>query len=168
MSPPRLAVYGALVACLALGAAALAAPTPEPSQPELVARGHYLVAFGVCNDCHTPGWREADGKVPLKDWMIGTSTGFRGPWGTVYPANVRQRFAEISESQWLDMVRTRAGHPPMTWSDLRSLNRTDLRAIYAFIRSLGPGGTQSLNTVPREREPSTPYFTLVTPAASSR
>ena len=164
----KRAAYGVLLACLTAGAAALAAPTGTPSPAEAVARGRYLVAFGGCNDCHTPGWREADGKVPIKAWMIGTSVGFRGPWGTVYPANVRQRFQEISEQQWLDMVRTRGGHPPMTWENLRGLSPADQHAIYAFIRSLGPGGKDSLDTVPREKEPTTPYFTLVTPQPSSR
>ncbi|MBV8600126.1 MAG: cytochrome C [Candidatus Eremiobacteraeota bacterium] len=138
------------------------------SQAALVARGRYLVAFGACNDCHTPGWREADGNVPVSKWMTGSTIGFRGPWGTVYPANVRERFFQISESQWLAMVRTRAGHPPMTWEDLRALSIDDRRAIYAFIRSLGKDGPPSLPSVPPEREPTTPYITIVAPAPPTR
>lgn len=133
------------------------------SQTDSIARGKYLVAFGACNDCHTPGWRESFGGVPVSKWMIGSSIGFRGPWGTVYPANVRQRFAQISEDDWLAMIRTRDGHPPMTWHDLRALTIDDRRSIYRFIRSLGSAGSASLPDLPPQREPKTPYFTIVNP-----
>jgi hypothetical protein len=43
-----------------------------------LARGKSLVAFGACNDCHTPGWRESDGTIPTAKWMTGSGTGFRG------------------------------------------------------------------------------------------
>ena len=132
----------------------------------MIARGKYLVSFGACNDCHTPGWREQFGDVPVKQWMIGSPIGFRGPWGTVYAANVRLRFAEISEQEWLTMVKTREGHPPMTWHDLRALTIDDQRAIYRFIRSLGRAGPPSLPSLPPQREPTTPYFKLVTPLSS--
>ncbi len=58
----------------------------------LVDRGRYLVGFGRCNDCHTPGWRESDGSIPVSRWMTGSNLGYRGPWGTSYPANVRLEF----------------------------------------------------------------------------
>jgi mono/diheme cytochrome c family protein len=48
----------AFVLLLALGA--FVQPIAASVDP-LVERGKYLVAFGSCNDCHTPGWRESDG-----------------------------------------------------------------------------------------------------------
>ena len=159
----RALALSALAFGVALSASAhagRAAAAPDP----LIARGHYLVAFGVCNDCHTPGWRDSDGRTPVGKWMTGSTLGFRGPWGTVYPANVRLRFQQVSEEQWLAMVRTRGGHPPMTWQDLRALRQSDRRAIYRFIRSLGAAGTAAPDDVPPEREPTTPYFTVVVPA----
>src|SRR6516162_7438057 len=90
---------------LAVGAG-IAAASQSSSDP-LVERGRYLVAFGSCNDCHTPGWRESDGSIPVARWMTGSNLGYRGPWGTSYPANVRLDFAQISENDWLFMVRTR-------------------------------------------------------------
>ena len=143
-----------------VGAASAAA---KPSQAQMLARGKYLVTFGACNDCHTPGWRESFGDVPVSNWMIGATIGFRGPWGTVYPANVRQRFFEITEDQWLTMVSTREGHPPMTWHDIRALSIDDRRAIYRFIRSLGKAGNPSLSSLPPQQQPKTPYFMLVKP-----
>ncbi|MBV8198546.1 MAG: cytochrome C, partial [Candidatus Eremiobacteraeota bacterium] len=53
-------------------------------QDPLIERGHYLVGYGSCNDCHTPGWRESDGTIPVSRWMTGSSLGYRGPWGTSY------------------------------------------------------------------------------------
>ncbi|MGA2393494.1 MAG: cytochrome C [Candidatus Lustribacter sp.] len=118
---------------------ARAATQPAPSAAD-IARGKYLVAFGACNSCHTPGWAENDGNIPVSQWLTGNTIGFRGPWGTVYPANLRMRFQQISESQWLFMIHTRGGHPPMQWTNLRVLTVADQRAIYRFVRSLGPAG----------------------------
>jgi mono/diheme cytochrome c family protein len=149
---------------LALGVAVLLVGLAQPTRGAVtlhtgaIARGQTLVAFGACNDCHTPGWRESDGTLPVSQWMVGSPVGFRGPWGTVYPANVRREFAEIDEDQWLAMVRTRAGHPPMTWHDLRGLDTEQLRAIYQFIRSLGPAGFPSRPSLAPGREPKTPYY----------
>ena len=154
------ALVFAMVLLLVAGAASAAR---GPTDAQMIARGKYLVTFGACNDCHTPGWRESFGDVPVKQWMIGSPIGFRGPWGTVYAANVRERFAEISEQDWLMMIKTRDGHPPMTWHDIRVLSIDDQRAIYRFVRSLGKGGPPSLSSIPPQREPTTPYFKLVTP-----
>ena len=133
-----------------------------------IARGAALVSFGACNDCHTPGWRESDGTIPKKKWMTGSNIGFRGPWGTVYPANVRLEFHMIDEGQWLSMVRTRGGHPPMTWHDIRGLSVADQRAIYRFVRSLGATGRPSHRDVPPDLTPDTPYYDVapVTPSPS--
>ncbi len=128
-----IAALATLALTTILGTAQGSAPTADP----LVARGRYLVAFGTCNDCHTRGWRESDGTVPLARWMTGGTLGYRGPWGTSYPANVRLEFQRISEADWLFMVRTRGGHWPMVWHDLRAAD-------------LPPG-----------IEPSTPYVWVV-------
>jgi hypothetical protein len=92
--------------------------------------------------------------------MTGSRIGFRGPWGTVYPANVRLRFQQISEDDWLFAVRTRGGHPPMTWADVRGLSIADQRAIYRFIRSLGPSGKFAPPQLPPAFEPKTPYYNV--------
>jgi hypothetical protein len=127
----------------------------------LVERGHYLVGFGSCNDCHTPGWRESDGTIPETKWMTGTTLGYRGPWGTSYPANVRLEFARISENEWLFMIRTRGGHWPMVWHNLRFLKIEDQRAIYRFIKHLGPRGAETPADLPPSIEPKTPYVWVV-------
>ena len=157
----RVALPAVLFALLVLCAGAFA--PAATSDTAMIARGKYLVAFGGCNDCHTPGWRESFGNVPMSGWMIGSTTGFRGPWGTVYPANVRKRFFEISEADWLFTIRTREGRPPAVWHDLRTLTTYDQRAIYRFIRSLGNGGPPSMPDVPPDKTPRTQYYILVHP-----
>jgi mono/diheme cytochrome c family protein len=157
LSRRTVAAVTAIIAVLLCASAierAIAAPRPDA----LLARGRTLVAFGSCNDCHTPGWRESDGTVAPAAWMTGSNIGYRGPWGTVYPANVRLEFQRIDEATWLAMVHTRGGHPPMKWHDLRALPDPDLRAIYRFVKSLGPAGVPEPASVPPEREPKTPYF----------
>jgi hypothetical protein len=149
----------AFATVLVLGALTL--PVAGAPVDPLIERGKYLVAFGSCNDCHTPGWRESDGSVPMAKWMTGSRLGYRGPWGTSYPANVRLEFQGISESDWLFMVRTRGGHWPMVWHDLRYLKIDDQRAIYRFVRSLGPRGVRAPTDLPPSREPSTPYIWIV-------
>ncbi len=132
-----------------------------------IARGRYLVAYGDCNSCHTQGWLESDGTIPVARWLRGNAIGFRGPCGTVYPANVRNRFQQISEEQWLFMIRTRGGRPPMKWTNLRVLTTADQRAIYRFVRSLGPAGRSEPNDVPRGVAPRTPYYDVVPQSAPS-
>jgi mono/diheme cytochrome c family protein len=153
-----------VVAVLALGlvtfpllASEPAHGTAAPDSREVLARGRYLVVYGACNDCHTPGWRESDGKLPQAQWLTGTRIGFRGDWGTSYPANLRLEFQSLSEDQWVLAVHTRGGHPPMTWHDVRILNAADRHAIFAFIKSLGPAGVPAPAAVPPWREPTTPY-----------
>ena len=134
---------------------------PTLSNAALIERGRMLVGFGSCNDCHTMGWRETDGQVPVSQWMTGNTVGFRGPWGTIYPVNVRLWFQETSEEDWLKAIATSAGHPPMKWTDLRTLDIDDRRAIYRFIHSLGPAGTPAPIDVPPGREPTTPYINII-------
>lgn len=112
----------------------------------------------ACNDCHSPGWRESDAILATARWMIGSNIGFRGPWGTVYPTNIRLEFQRIDESQWLEMVRLRGGHPPMLWHGLRALDEHQLQAIYRFVRSLGPAGVPAPISVPSDLEPTTPHY----------
>ncbi len=144
------------------GGNAAPAATSDPQ----IARGRYLVAFGGCNDCHTAGWRESGGTIPQAHWMTGAKIGYRGPWGTVYPPNVRLLFHEVSEDGWIFSTNTRGGKPPMVWHDIRFLTRDDRRAIYTFVRSLGRAGDPAPDDVPPGREPKTPYYWVLpqTPA----
>jgi mono/diheme cytochrome c family protein len=120
-------------------------------------RGRYLVQIGGCNDCHTAGYPERAGQVPEIEWLKGSAVGFQGPWGTTYPANLRLALNSMSEEQWLQRARI-AMRPPMPWFNLRAMSDADLRALYRYVRSLGPAGTPAPAFVAAGQEVATPYI----------
>lgn len=145
-SVPRLAAP--------LLALALAAPAgAQSARPvDAVDLGRYLVRTAGCNDCHSPGYAQQGGRTPEASWLTGDGLGWRGPWGTTYPANLRLLVAGLDEEQWLQHVRTMRPRPPMPWYDLQAMSETDLRAIYRYVRQLGPAG----QAAPAYRPPGTP------------
>ena len=104
-----------------------------------IGRGRYLVSITGCNDCHTAGYPQRGGQVPEQDWLTGDTVGFEGPWGVSYPANLRLSMNRLTEEQWLAMARAER-LPPMPWFSLARMTDDDLRAIYAFVKWLGPKG----------------------------
>lgn len=145
------------------GIAAAAAATV----PDLVARGDYLVRTTGCNDCHTPGYADQQGNVDRGLWLTGSPVGFKGPWGTTYPTNLRLSLAGMDEQQWLDYSSTLKTRPLMPDFALRAMTVEDRRAIYQLVRSLGPGGGPAPAYVPPDQPASPPYFDLVLPPAPS-
>jgi len=104
-------VFATTVTAIADDGASTPAAAPA-ANAEAIARGGYLVRFGMCNDCHTP-WvmgpkgpgpdmtRELSGhpgNVPVPPapamtggWVLagfGTNTAFAGPWGISFTANL--------------------------------------------------------------------------------
>lgn len=155
---------------LMLVAAAFAAPwiahaadkakAPDAKQLD---RGRYLVRIAGCNDCHTPGYEEAAGNIPESQWLTGDRLGTRGPWGTTYPPNLRMYMQKLTEAQWLATARGLKARPPMPWFNIRIMSDTDLRAIYALIRHLGPAGQPAPAYLAPDKEPPPPYIQLVLP-----
>jgi hypothetical protein len=94
---------------IALGAVCAFAADREDlqgiSKPSLE-RGRYIAQIAGCNDCHTPNYAQSGGRVPEKDWLIGDRLGWRGPWGTTYPANLRMTMARMSEEDWVRVARS--------------------------------------------------------------
>jgi mono/diheme cytochrome c family protein len=144
-------------------------PGPHVAAASTVAAGEYLTVVGGCNDCHTPAWNERFGQVPAEDRLTGTALGFRGSWGTSYPANLRLSVQGRGRDEWITMIRSRKGMPPMPWMNLHLMNQRDLEAIYAYLVGLGPKGGPAPAYVPPDREPVTPYimFEPVLPKAGS-
>jgi mono/diheme cytochrome c family protein len=122
-----------------------------------IAAGRYITEIGGCNDCHTSGYMEAGGNMPDSLRLMGDAMGIRGPWGTSYPANLRLTVQRMSADEFVTMVRARNGLPPMPWPSLHKMNEQDLRAIYAYIKSLGGRGQPAPAAVPPNVEPKTPY-----------
>lgn len=127
----------------------------------LIERGRYLSKIAGCNDCHTAGYMQKNGDVPEKDWLLGDNMGWRGEWGTTYAANLRLYMQPLSESQWLTIARNKPARPPMPWYVLREMEDDDLRALYRFIRHLGPAGTSAPGFVPPGQAPTTAFISFV-------
>jgi mono/diheme cytochrome c family protein len=132
--------------------AAQAKPTPQQLQ-----RGRYIIEIGGCNDCHTAGYAEASGKTPEADWLKGDVLGFRGPWGTTYPTNLRISMGKMTEAQWLKYAKSLMTRPPMPWFNVRAMTDEDLRAAYQFVKSLGVAGNPAPAFVPPDKQPKPPY-----------
>lgn len=146
-------------------APASTADAPQaPTDADLLARGEYLVRVTGCNDCHTPDYGPRQGEVPKAEWLVGSPLGFKGPWGTTYATNLRLRLAEMDETQWLDFSAKLKTRPIMPDFAVRAMTADDRRAIYRFVRSLGPGGQPAPAFVPPDQTAQPPYFELVVPA----
>lgn len=152
-------VLGALAGVALMVAAGSA--TADPAQDAArIARGRYLVTIGGCNDCHTPGYMQKGPAVPENEWLTGLSVGYQGPWGTTYPANLRLVVKSMTEAQWVKHARQER-LPPMPWFNLAKMTDDDLKAVYAFVRSLGAPGVAAPAYVAPGGKVSTPYFVFV-------
>lgn len=161
-STRSVAVAAGVAACLGLSAAAAFAAGGKSREP-LHERGHYLVTITGCNDCHTPGYAMSGGKVDEKQWLTGDALGWRGPWGTTYPINLRLYMQTLSEKAWVDKARHLTARPPMPYMSLNVMTDRDLRALYRYIRDLGPAGAPAPAFVPPNQEPKPPYVTFPAP-----
>jgi mono/diheme cytochrome c family protein len=123
--------------------------------------GRYIVNIASCNDCHTPGFMEKGLAVPEADRLTGVPVGYQGPWGTSYAPNLRLSAGSLSEKDWVTMLKTRQGLPPMPWPALNAMSEADARAVYAYLKSLGPKGEAMPTALPPGAAPKTPYFDFV-------
>jgi len=122
--------------------------TPEPitqpvAPPDLstpVKRGQYLVTIAGCTECHTP---QAKGQ-PIRGLEFAGGFILEGPWGRVASANITPDPSGIpyyDEALFLEMIRTgyvkaRIINQIMPWDHYRSLTDEDLKAIFAYLRTL--------------------------------
>jgi len=162
-----LAGIGAVLAGgTVLGGEAESDAARVPVPPRVVAAsdveaGRYLVAVAGCNDCHTPGYMEKNGDVPEDLWLTGSPVGWQGPWGTTYPANLR-RFADALDADtFVEATRLRNSMPPMPWASLHHMSEQDLRAVFAYIKSLPVTGDFMPTYVPPGEPVKTPYLSMV-------
>jgi hypothetical protein len=163
---PRLPFVAILLTALACTDAERT-PTAFVQAPASEDAGRYLFTIGGCNDCHTKGWAESGGRLPETEWALGTGVGYRGPWGTTYPENLRLSATESTEVQWVEMFRQRSGLPPMPWQNYRDMSEADLVAVQRFLRSLGARGQRAPAPLPPGKEPATTYIDL-TPKEPAR
>jgi mono/diheme cytochrome c family protein len=118
----------------------ITAPVPQPDVSTPEKRGEYLVTIAACTDCHTP---QAKGQ-PIRGLEFAGGFILEGPWGRVASANITPDPSGISyydEALFLEMIRTgyvkaRKINQIMPWWHFRNLTDEDLRAMFAYLRTL--------------------------------
>ncbi|MEE9450820.1 MAG: c-type cytochrome [Ignavibacteriaceae bacterium] len=123
--------------------------------------GRYLSIIAGCNDCHTEGYLQAEGNIPEEDWFAGSSLGWQGPWGTTYPSNLRLIVQDNTEEDWVSILHEREDLPPMPWMNVNQMSEKDAKAIYHYIKSLGPKGDYVPDALDPGVEPETPYLSMM-------
>jgi len=157
-----MAIAAALAMNAGSGVASAADPDAAKSKERAVSRavierGRYLVTVGNCNDCHTANFPPRDGKVPESEWLLGGGAlGLRGPWGTTYASNLRLTASRVTAAEWVKLLKTLKTRPPMPWFNLNQWNAADSKALYHYIKQLGPAGESAKAALPPGQEPSPP------------
>ena len=145
-----------------LAAPAFAGDTHASSKS--IKHGEFLVNYGGCQDCHTPGWSEHGGQAPKDMLLTGSGMNFQGPWGTTYAPNLRLYVQKLTAKEWIAKLRSLKARPAMPYWTFRYLSDKDLADMYAYIHSLGPAGKLAHDWVPPGQDAPAPYLKLVLPA----
>jgi len=128
-------------------------PISTPDRADPVAYGDYMVRLSACRDCHTP--MDAQGQViPGMDFAGGFA--LIGPYGQVASANITQAPSGIpyyTEDLFLEMMRTgrvkaRKIHDAMPWMFYGKQTDDDLKAIFAYLETIGPVQHRVDNSLP--------------------
>lgn len=133
----------------------LDAPVPSPDLRDAVRRGEYLVTIGVCADCHTPkndrgeqiAGLEFGGGFVLQDSAGQTASSNLTPDPSGIPYYTEELFVDTMRT---GRVVARQLNDIMPWWAYRNMTDDDLRAIFAYLRTLPPVRHRVDNT----REPT--------------
>lgn len=132
---------------------------PEPDRSDRVKYGEYLVVGGHCDACHTP---TDDKGAPFPGMAFSGGAPLVGTWEggkklvTVNALNLTPDPAGISyfdERMFIEVIRnggfkTRPLANIMPWAYFRNLTDDDLKAIFAYLRTLKPVCHHVDNTEP--------------------
>jgi mono/diheme cytochrome c family protein len=119
-------------------------PVSGPAAGDPVARGKYLVSVGC--GCHSA----------VDKLRYGGGEHLEGPWGSVTSANISPDASGISyydEATFIKALRTgyvgaRALAPIMPYGELQNLSDDDLKAMFAYLRTVPPIKHRVDNTLP--------------------
>jgi mono/diheme cytochrome c family protein len=126
----------------------LDAPVPPPDLSTPVKRGEYLIVMADCAGCHTPRGKTG---APIPGLEYGGGNVF----GPVAAANLTPDASGISfydEALYVEAIRTghvkaRSLSPEMPWWLFRNMTDEDLKAQFAYLRTLKPAKHRVDNTV---------------------
>lgn len=118
----------------------ITSPVPPPDTSDPTKRGEYLVRIAGCEGCHTPEKGMPPRPIPSLSFAGGTV--FR----EVASANITPDPSGISyydEALFIEAMRTgrvkaRPVKLPMPWPVYKNMTDDDLKAIFAYLRSLKP------------------------------
>jgi hypothetical protein len=121
-----------------------------PEWSDQAERGAYLVKMATCASCHTAH----DQGQPLPGLEFAGGDILKYPGGEVASANLTPHPTGISyydENIFLETMRTgrvraRALNPVMPWAFYRGMTDEDLKAIFAYLRTLKPASHAVDNT----------------------
>src|SRR5215510_5761490 len=113
---------------------------PEPDAKSLLS--------GHPENAPHPAWAPQDAKgIRAND----TGTAFAGPWGVSFSSNLtpdkETGIGEWTEATFIQIARTgkhqgqpngRDILPPMPWFNMKDLSEVDLKAMWAYLRSIPP------------------------------
>jgi mono/diheme cytochrome c family protein len=128
------------------------APVTAPDPSDRVAWGKYMATIAGCEDCHTPNDRGKD--IPGMNFAGGMVV--RTAWAQAAAANITPDASGISyydEATFLKAMRTgyvgaRKLSPIMPVTVYRNMTDDDLKAIFAYLRTVKPVKHRVDNSLP--------------------
>ena len=146
---PRLNVglFAVLAAALAMGVVAYGVSRAGGTESAQAARGKYLVRFGGCTDCHTPG--HMLGKPDMSRFLGGSDMGPEVPGLGIFVGPNLTPDKETGLGAWSkDQIATaiqtgvrpdgRVLAPIMPWRGYAGLTSSDTAAIVEYLTTLPP------------------------------
>ena len=128
------------------------APVSGPDPANQLQRGAYLVKIGDCNDCHAAVERGQ----PIAGLDFAGGQVFSGAWGKTVSANITPDASGIAyydEALFIQVLRTgyvkaRKLDALMPVEQYKNLTDDDLKAIFAYLRTVKPVKHRVDNTEP--------------------
>ena len=142
------------------------------ADPEMIARGKYLVTIMSCTDCHTPGYFL--GKPDFSRALGGSDVGFElAGLGAFYGPNLTPD-KETGLGAWTDgQIATaittgvtptgRQLAPIMPWRAFGNLTKQDVAAIVAYLRTLPPVSNKVPGPFGPQEKPTSFVMKVVAP-----
>jgi mono/diheme cytochrome c family protein len=115
-------------------------PVPEPDVSTTARRGEYLVKMGTCSDCHTPLNPKFE-PIPGMELAGGNPMGERVNSANITPDTTGIGYYD--EALFLQTIRTgsvraRKLNSAMPWWIFRNMTDEDLKAVFAYLRTIKP------------------------------